>query len=128
MLFINAPRRLPPAPYCRLPTADCRLPSSGCTAATVRRMLVARLRRGFSRRAGPDSLMSNSHFEQVVALLRMEAEAVARAAARVGREEVERAVALLAACRGKVVAVGVGKSGHIAQKVAATRSEEHTSE
>jgi arabinose-5-phosphate isomerase len=64
--------------------------------------------------------MSNSHFEQVVALLRMESEAVARAASRVGREEVERAVGLLASCRGKVVAVGVGKSGHIAQKVAAT--------
>ena len=64
--------------------------------------------------------MENSHFEQVVALLRMESEAVARAATRVGREEVERAVALLASCRGKVVVVGVGKSGHIAQKVAAT--------
>src|SRR5437764_1773081 len=64
--------------------------------------------------------MNNSHFDQVVALLRMEAEAVARAASRVGREGVERAVELLAACRGKVVTVGVGKSGHIAQKVAAT--------
>ena len=44
--------------------------------------------------------MKESHFEQVAAILRIEA--------------------LLAACRGKVVAVGVGKSGHIAQKVAAT--------
>ena len=64
--------------------------------------------------------MSESHFEQVVALLRTEADAVARTAERLAPGPVERAVGLLAACRGKVVAVGVGKSGHIAQKVAAT--------
>ncbi|HYE15521.1 MAG TPA: KpsF/GutQ family sugar-phosphate isomerase, partial [Pyrinomonadaceae bacterium] len=34
--------------------------------------------------------------------------------------EVERAVSLLSACRGKVVLVGVGKSGNVAQKIAAT--------
>ena len=50
----------------------------------------------------------------------MEAEAVERTASRLDAATVERAVELLAACRGKVVAVGVGKSGHIAQKVAAT--------
>lgn len=64
--------------------------------------------------------MNRSHFEQVVALLRMEADAVARTAARLEPEAVEGAVALLAECRGKVVTVGVGKSGHIAQKLAAT--------
>ena len=50
----------------------------------------------------------------------MEAEAISCTAARLDPSEVERAVELLAACRGKVVAVGVGKSGHIAQKAAAT--------
>jgi arabinose-5-phosphate isomerase len=64
--------------------------------------------------------MKESHFDDVVALLRMEADAITRTAARLSREEVERAVELLAACRGKVVTVGVGKSGHVAQKVAAT--------
>jgi len=64
--------------------------------------------------------MNESHFEQVVALLRMEALAVERTATRLSREAVEHAVRLLAACRGKVVTVGVGKSGHIAQKVSAT--------
>ncbi len=64
--------------------------------------------------------MRESHYEQVVALLRMEAEAVARTAARLAPDEVERAVALHAGCRGRVVTVGVGKSGHIAQKAAAT--------
>src|SRR5205085_3716063 len=115
---------LPPAPascLLPLPSASCflPLPPFSCTAAAVRRMLGG-LRRNFSRRAVPDGQMDSSHFEQVVALLRMESEAVARAASRVAREEVERAVELLAACRGKVVTVGVGKSGHVAQKVAAT--------
>jgi arabinose-5-phosphate isomerase len=64
--------------------------------------------------------MRESHHEQFVRLLRMEAEAVARTAARLDGAEVERAVSLLASCGGKVVTVGVGKSGHIAQKAAAT--------
>jgi len=50
----------------------------------------------------------------------MEAEAVARAAERLDSSEVGRAVDLLAACRGKVVTVGVGKSGDIARKIAST--------
>ena len=64
--------------------------------------------------------MRESHYEQVAGLLRMEAEALARTAERLAPETVERAVGLLAACRGKVVTLGVGKSGHIAQKAAAT--------
>ncbi|MDQ3802988.1 MAG: KpsF/GutQ family sugar-phosphate isomerase [Acidobacteriota bacterium] len=64
--------------------------------------------------------MSDSHFAQVQDLLRMEAEAVAQAAARLDPAAVERAIELLAACRGKIVTVGVGKSANIAQKVAAT--------
>src|SRR5919112_369462 len=64
--------------------------------------------------------MTESHFEQVVAILRVEADAVARTAERLSPADVERAVGLLAACAGKIVTVGVGKSGHIAQKVAAT--------
>ena len=50
----------------------------------------------------------------------MEAEAIARTSRRLARAEVERAVDLLHHCKGKVVVVGVGKSGHIAQKIAAT--------
>jgi arabinose-5-phosphate isomerase len=61
-----------------------------------------------------------THFEEVVRLLRMEAEAIRRTAERLGRAEVERAVGLLARCGGKVVTVGVGKSGNVAQKIAAT--------
>ena len=67
-----------------------------------------------------NTLTEQTHFEQVVGLLRTEAEAILRTAARLDGKEVERAIQLLAACRGKVVLVGVGKSGNIAQKVAAT--------
>ncbi|HEX7175802.1 MAG TPA: KpsF/GutQ family sugar-phosphate isomerase [Pyrinomonadaceae bacterium] len=64
--------------------------------------------------------MEESYAAQVSELLHMEAEAVRRAAERLDAAAVERAVRLLAACRGKVVLVGVGKSGNIAQKIAAT--------
>jgi arabinose-5-phosphate isomerase len=64
--------------------------------------------------------MEQTHFERVKSLLLLEAEAVARAAERLSPAEVGRAVEMLAACRGKVVTVGVGKSGDIARKIAAT--------
>ena len=64
--------------------------------------------------------MAETHFAQVVALLRMEAEAIARAAERLDAAPLEHAIGLLAACRGKVVTVGVGKSADIARKIAAT--------
>ncbi len=65
-------------------------------------------------------MTKKNYYSQVVALLRLEAEAITRTVSRLQREAVERAIQLLVACRGKVVLVGVGKSGYIAQKVAAT--------
>ena len=52
-------------------------------------------------------------------VLRTEAEAVARLVERV-EAGFARALDLLLACTGRVVVVGIGKSGHIARKVAAT--------
>lgn len=49
----------------------------------------------------------------------IEADAVKNLASRVGDEFVQ-AVALMAACRGRVVVMGMGKSGHIGRKIAAT--------
>jgi arabinose-5-phosphate isomerase len=51
--------------------------------------------------------------------LLIEAEAIRRLAPRLGREFLA-AVRLLAACRGKAVLTGVGKSGLVAKKIAAT--------
>jgi len=52
-------------------------------------------------------------------VLRIEAEAVARLAERVDASFVQ-ACRLILACTGRVVVSGIGKSGHVARKVAAT--------
>jgi arabinose-5-phosphate isomerase len=61
--------------------------------------------------------------EQVRALARevlsIEADAVAKLAERIGDEFV-RAVELCLACRGRIVVIGMGKSGHVGNKLAAT--------
>ncbi|MDQ3686086.1 MAG: KpsF/GutQ family sugar-phosphate isomerase [Acidobacteriota bacterium] len=65
-------------------------------------------------------MTEQNYYSQVIELLRMEADAVACAAGRLRPDEVERAINLLDSCAGKVVVVGVGKSGNIAGKIAAT--------
>ena len=52
-------------------------------------------------------------------VLRIEAEAIRRLIPRVGRW-FEEAVALLAACKGRVIVTGMGKAGIIGQKLSAT--------
>ena len=53
--------------------------------------------------------------------LQIEAEAIEALHARLGADDsVARAVALLLQCGGRVVVSGIGKSGHIARKIAAT--------
>ncbi len=69
---------------------------------------------------------AKNYFTQVVELLRLESEAIAQTAARLQPAEVEQAIELLSACKGKVVLVGVGKSGVIAQKIAATMTSTGT--
>jgi arabinose-5-phosphate isomerase len=71
--------------------------------------------------------MTKNHFAEVQSLLKLESEAIAQTATRLKQTEVERVIELLAGCRGKVVIVGVGKSGIIAQKVAATMTSTGTS-
>ena len=63
---------------------------------------------------------NKSHFSQVVDVLRLESQAIADTAARLNAADVERVVDLLVSCKGKIVILGVGKSGIIAQKIAAT--------
>ncbi|RUT10518.1 putative phosphosugar isomerase [Chroococcidiopsis cubana SAG 39.79] len=65
-------------------------------------------------------ILSQPYLKQVTELLKLEAEAIARVAHRLQSEQVEQAVQLLANCQGKVVAIGVGKSGIVARKIAAT--------
>lgn len=62
----------------------------------------------------------NNNFAKVIGLLRLEAEAIECAAGNLSREDVENAIAIIAACESKVIVMGVGKSGVIAQKIAQT--------
>lgn len=57
--------------------------------------------------------------ERAREVLRIEAEAVARLADRID-ERFADACRLILACRGRVVVSGMGKSGHVARKIAAT--------
>jgi arabinose-5-phosphate isomerase len=65
-------------------------------------------------------LTDSIHFRQVVQLLQLEANAIAKASQQLNSTAVEAAIHLLMNCRGKVVLSGVGKSGIVAQKIAAT--------
>lgn len=70
--------------------------------------------------------MTNSHLAEIQNLLRIEADAIAQTATRLDAAAVERVVDLLACCEGKVVILGVGKSGIIGQKIAATMTSAGT--
>src|SRR6267378_1095708 len=65
-------------------------------------------------------------FAEVQNLLRIESDAIAQTALRLNQTQVERAIELLAACKGKVIILGVGKSGIIAHKIAATMTSSGT--
>src|SRR5947199_10739831 len=71
-------------------------------------------------------MAETSDYSQVVELLRAESEAIAKAASRLRAEEIDRVVEILTNCKGKIVLLGVGKSGIIAQKIAATMTSSGT--
>ena len=71
-------------------------------------------------------MTDKSQFSEVLDFLRMESLAIEQTAARLNQDQVERVVELLAHCRGKVVLLGIGKSGIIAQKIAATMTSTGT--
>jgi arabinose-5-phosphate isomerase len=62
----------------------------------------------------------SEHFEKVVEILHLEANAIAQTAKKLDKNTVERAINFLAECESKVIVTGVGKSGVIAQKIAQT--------
>ncbi|HKR61745.1 MAG TPA: KpsF/GutQ family sugar-phosphate isomerase [Pyrinomonadaceae bacterium] len=71
-------------------------------------------------------MTDKSNLSEVASLLQLEANAIAAAASRLDPQQVNRVMQLLIACGGKVVIVGVGKSGIIAQKIAATMTSTGT--
>ena len=58
--------------------------------------------------------------DHTIELLKLEAAAISTAADRMQRDQLETALRLLAECQGKVLLIGMGKSGIVAQKIAAT--------
>jgi len=70
--------------------------------------------------------MTINYFADVRELLKVESDAIAQTADRLNPAEVDRVIELLANCGGKVVVLGVGKSGIIAQKIAATMTSAGT--
>ena len=73
---------------------------------------------GYSQ-TGPGAQVTEN-YNKVIEILRLESEAVKRAAANMRAEDVNAALELLRGCVGKVIVCGVGKSGVIGQKIAQT--------
>jgi arabinose-5-phosphate isomerase len=71
-------------------------------------------------------MTDKQYFADVQGFLRLESEAIAQTATRLKQHEIERVIKLLAGCRGKIVILGAGKSGIIAQKIAATMTSTGT--
>jgi arabinose-5-phosphate isomerase len=68
----------------------------------------------------------SSEHAHVIELLRVESDAIAKAAERLEAAQLDRALSILKSCQGKVVVLGVGKSGIISQKIAATMTSSGT--
>jgi arabinose-5-phosphate isomerase len=71
-------------------------------------------------------MSSQDNFSEVQRILRLESDAIARTATKLNPEQVERVVTLLSSCKGKAVILGIGKSGIVAQKIAATMTSTGT--
>lgn len=70
--------------------------------------------------------VSKDYLAEIQKMLRIESDAIAQTATRLDETQIERVVKLLAECQGKVVILGVGKSGIIGQKIAATMTSAGT--
>jgi len=71
-------------------------------------------------------MTESNGYSQVIELLRAESDAIAKTAARLPAAELEQVLSILLKCKGKIVLLGIGKSGIIAQKIAATMTSSGT--
>ena len=65
-------------------------------------------------------ILDQTYLMQMTSLLKLEADAITQAANRLQAAQVDPAIGFLANCRGKLILLGVGKSGIVARKIAAT--------
>src|SRR5262252_475891 len=96
-------------------------PRSGAEQAVARELANC-----FASRISRVCMADKSDHSQVVDLLRAEADAIGKAASRLQPKDIDRVIEILNGCQGKVVLFGVGKSGIIAQKIAATMTSSGT--
>lgn len=66
------------------------------------------------------NVIVRSHVQQVTDCIRASADAIVQVIHQLDPDQVDRAVYLLSRCTGKVILAGVGKSGLIGRKIAAT--------
>src|SRR5258705_99704 len=71
-------------------------------------------------------MSDSTAYSQAIELLRAESDAIAKSASRLQAPDLERVLSILTSCQGKIVLLGVGKSGIIAQKIAATMTSSGT--
>ncbi|QLI80479.1 KpsF/GutQ family sugar-phosphate isomerase [Chitinibacter fontanus] len=70
--------------------------------------------------------MTQTAYHSACRVLEMEAAAISATVARLDAEQFNRACEMILACTGRVVVMGMGKSGHIARKIAATMASTGT--
>ncbi len=71
-------------------------------------------------------LSVKNSFEKVVRILSVEADAIERAAENLDKNSVENALEILSDCKSKIIVLGIGKSGVIAQKISQTMTSTGT--
>jgi arabinose-5-phosphate isomerase len=74
-----------------------------------------------------NTTINTNYYLKVVDLLKLESEAIAKTAVKLNPQQVALAIELLCGCQGKIVIAGVGKSGLIGRKIAATLTSTGTS-
>ncbi|MEL6247653.1 MAG: KpsF/GutQ family sugar-phosphate isomerase [Cyanobacteria bacterium J06554_6] len=67
-----------------------------------------------------DLTVEQTYFRPVIDCIKVSADAIAKTAQQLDPDQVDHAVQILARCTGKVILIGVGKSGLIGRKIAAT--------
>jgi len=65
-------------------------------------------------------VIERTYFQQVIDCIRVSADAIAQVIHQLDSAQVDQAIHLLSRCSGKVILAGVGKSGLIGRKIAAT--------
>src|SRR5690606_7894992 len=90
-----------------------------CHPESVRRLTFVAIIPAFSFATSPAITHTSTPIQSAQRTIRLELQAIEALLARINGD-FTRACDLILACKGRVVVVGMGKSGHIGRKIAAT--------